>query len=123
MYAAIAEMADRSVGALCVVSEGGLVGIISERDYARKVILLGRSSQHTTVHEIMTPSPITVTPTDTVDQCLRIMSLYRVRHLPVLDGDTLAGIVSIGDLVRAIVETQEFTIDQLQSYIAIEYPA
>jgi CBS domain-containing protein len=122
VFEAIAEMADRSVGALPVVSEGILVGIISERDYARKVILKGRSSQQTTVREIMTPSPITVTSTHTVDQCMRIMTVNRVRHLPVVDDEILAGIISIGDLVNSIIACQEFTIDQLQTYISASYP-
>ena len=81
------------------------------------------SSQHTKVNEIMTASPLTVTPEHTVDQCLRIMTLYRFRHLPVVDGATLLGIISIGDLVNAIIATQEFTIDQLQTYISVSYPA
>lgn len=123
VYTAIAEMADRSVGALPVVMQGKLLGIISERDYARKVILKGRSSQHTTVREIMTPSPMTVTPEHTVDQCLRIMTLYHIRHLPVLSGEALSGIISIGDLVNSVISNQEFTIDQLQTYIAVSYPA
>ena len=118
VFEAIREMADRSVGALLVVSQDQLVGIISERDYARKVILQGRSSQHTTVQEIMTPSPITVTPQYTVEDCMKIMTLRRIRHLPVLDGGTVAGIVSIGDLVNAIIATQAYTIDQLHTYIS-----
>jgi len=122
VFEAIAEMAARSVGALPVVAQGILVGIVSERDYARKVILQGRSSQHTLVREIMTPSPITVTSGHTVDQCMRIMTANRVRHLPVVDEDTLTGIVSIGDLVKAIIATQEFTIDQLHTYISATYP-
>lgn len=122
VFDAIAEMAERSVGALPVVSDGQLVGIISERDYARKVILQGRSSHQTAVREIMTPSPITATPDYTVDQCMRIMVEYRIRHLPVVDLGSLAGIISIGDLVNAIIETQAFTIDQLQLYISATYP-
>jgi signal-transduction protein with cAMP-binding, CBS, and nucleotidyltransferase domain len=123
VFAAITEMADRGVGALPVVSHGDLVGIISERDYARKVILQGRSSQHTTVQEIMTPSPITVTPDFTVNECLVIMTNRRVRYLPVMERGSLAGIISIGDLVHAIIATQAFTIDQLQTYISADYPA
>lgn len=118
VFEAIREMADRSVGALLVVSQDQLVGIISERDYARKVILQGRSSQHTTVHEIMTPSPITVTPEYTVEECMKIMTLRRIRHLPVLVEGMVAGIVSIGDLVNAIIATQAYTIDQLHTYIS-----
>ncbi len=123
VYEAIALMAERSVGALPVVSEGNLVGIISERDYARKVILQGRSSQHTTVQEIMTPAPITVSREYTVDQCMKIMTRSRIRHLPVTDDSGLAGIISIGDMVRAVIATQEFTIEQLQTYISVSYPA
>lgn len=122
VFEAIAEMAGRGVGALLVVSEGTLVGIISERDYARKVILQGRSSQHTTVQEIMTPSPITVTPESTVEECMRIMTLRRIRHLPVLEQGAIAGVVSIGDLVNAIIATQAYTIDQLNTYISASYP-
>ncbi len=123
VFEAIAEMADRGVGALLVVSEGDLVGIISERDYARKVILQGRSSQHTTVEEIMTPSPITVTPEYTVAECMKIMTLRRIRHLPVLEHGAIRGVVSIGDLVNAIIATQAYTIDQLHTYIYATYPA
>jgi CBS domain-containing protein len=123
VYAAIELMAQRSIGALPVVSDGKLVGIISERDYARKVILQGRSSQHTQVQEIMTPDPLTVTLENTVDQCMKIMTRHRLRHLPVIEEGRVTGIVSIGDLVRAIIATQEFTIDQLQTYIAVTYPA
>ena len=123
VFEAIAQMADRSVGALLVVSQEDLVGIISERDYARKVILQGRSSQHTRVHEIMTPSPITVTPEYTVEECMKIMTLRRIRHLPVLEHGAIAGVVSIGDLVRAIIATQAYTIDQLHTYISATYPA
>jgi CBS domain-containing protein len=123
VFEAIAEMADRGVGALLVVSQGDLVGIISERDYARKVILQGRSSQHTRVQEIMTPSPIAVTPEYTVEECMKIMTLRRIRHLPVLEQGAIAGVVSIGDLVRAIIATQAYTIDQLHTYISATYPA
>jgi len=123
VYDAIAMMADRGVGALPVVSQDELVGIISERDYARKVILEGRSSQHTMVQEIMTPSPITVSPDFTVNICLRIMSWRRIRHLPVMENGLLAGVISMGDLVNAIISTQAFTIDQLHLYITADYPA
>lgn len=123
VYEALSEMAQRSVGALPVVSDGELVGIITERDYARKVILQGRSSTQTIVREIMTPSPVTVTPKFTVKQCLHIMSARRFRHLPVIDEGKLCGIISIGDLVAAIIVNQAFTIEQLETYIAAGYQA
>jgi signal-transduction protein with cAMP-binding, CBS, and nucleotidyltransferase domain len=122
VYDAVAEMAERSIGALPVVSEGALVGIVTERDYARKIILQGRSSKHTAVEEIMTASPITVTPEFTLQQCLRIMTLRRFRHLPVVDDGKLCGIISIGDLVAAIISNQAFTIEQLEMYIGADYP-
>jgi CBS domain-containing protein len=122
VYEAIAEMARNEVGALLVLSDGHILGIISERDYARKVILQGRSSKETTVHEIMTISPITVTPDATVDECLRIMTDKHIRHLPVVKDGRVQGIVSIGDLVKAIISAQSYTIEQLHAYIAPEYP-
>lgn len=122
VYEAIAEMARRSIGALPVLQDERLVGIISERDYARKVILEGRSSRDTRVEDIMTPSPITVVPEATLDASLWIMTRHRIRHLPVLEAGKMAGIVSIGDLVRAIVSVQAFTIEQLQTYISTSYP-
>ena len=121
IYDAIALMAEKSIGALVVVSGGKLAGIISERDYARKVILQGRSSKETHVREIMTSSVITVSPEQTVDDCMRIITNHRVRHLPVLRGDEVLGIISIGDLVRAIIAEQAATIDHLHSYIAGKY--
>jgi CBS domain-containing protein len=123
VYEAISEMARIGVGALPVVAQGLLVGIVSERDYARKVILQGRSSKETLVREIMTESPFTVSPQNTVDECMRIVTERHIRHLPVLDGGQLIGIVSIGDLVKAIISTQAFTIDQLHTYIATGYPS
>lgn len=123
VYEALSQMAERSVGALPVVSDGNLVGIITERDYARKVILQGRSSPHTLVSEIMTPAPVTITPAFTVKQCLQIMSVRRFRHLPVVEEGQLCGIISIGDLVAAVIVSQAFTIEQLETYIAAGYPA
>lgn len=122
VYDAIAEMARREVGALVVLSGRELVGIISERDYARKVILEGKSSKETLVHEIMTLSPITVDLSLTVDECMRIVTDKRIRHLPVVDGGELKGILSIGDLVKTVISAQAYTIDQLHTYIGKGYP-
>jgi CBS domain-containing protein len=123
VYDALALMAERSIGALLVLSEGGMAGIITERDYARKIVLQGKSSKDTPVHEIMTRFPLTVTPEHTVDECMVIMTQSRVRHLPVLDGDRVVGIVSIGDLVNAIISAQAHTINQLHTYISGTYPS
>jgi len=123
VYDAIALMADKRIGALLVCVDERLVGIISERDYARKVILQGRSSRDTTVHEIMTGALITVTPQESVDACMRLMTHHRIRHLPVLHDQTVVGVVSIGDLVKWIISAQEETISHLHNYIAGNYPA
>jgi CBS domain-containing protein len=123
VYDAIALMAEKSIGALLILSEGKLIGILSERDYARKIILQGRASKSTLVREIMTGSPITVTPRHSVDECMRIITHNRVRHLPVMEGGKLVGVISIGDLVNAIIAEQAHTIDQLHTYITGRYPA
>jgi len=123
VYDAIALMADKRIGALLVVTERRLIGIITERDYARKVILHGRSSRDTQVREIMTRSLITVTPDHTVDECMRLVTEHRIRHLPVLDDDKLVGLISIGDLVNSIIEAQAQTINHLHSYITGGYPS
>ena len=114
---ALQMMADHNVGALPVVKAEHLVGIFSERDYARKVVLLGKNSTQTSVSEIMSEKVYTVDPDSTVEDCMHMMSDKRIRHLPVLEGSKLVGILSIGDLVKTIIQEQSFHIEQLESYI------
>lgn len=123
VYDALEIMADREVGAIIVMEDGRLAGVVSERDYARKVILQGRSSRDTAVSEIMTEDLVTVTPRHTIDECLKLMTDHRVRHLPVMDGGVVAGVVSLGDLVKWIISAQEEEIQHLHAYITGGYPA
>lgn len=117
VFEAIQLMAEKNVGALLVTKAGRLIGILSERDYTRKVILKGRSSKDTPVREILSESIIHVTPDHTVEECMRLMTEHRVRHLPVLEGERIAGVVSIGDLVNWIISAQSSAIHQLETYI------
>jgi CBS domain-containing protein len=123
VFDAIQLMAEKNVGALPVVEDGKLVGIISERDYTRKVILKGKSSKETPIKDIMTQELLTVHPGDSINECMRLMTDNRVRHLPVMEEDKIVGLVSIGDLVRRIISAQTATIDNLEKYITGDYPA
>ncbi len=118
VYEAIAGMADKSAGALVVMREGRIVGMISERDYARKVVLQGRSSKDTRVSEIMSAPAIVASPGETIDEAMLRMTQHRIRHLPVVENDQVIGVISIGDLVRATVADQAATIEHLHTYIA-----
>ena len=115
---AIRLMAEKRIGAVVVMQAGRLVGILSERDYARKIVLQCRSSKDTPVRDIMTSDVISVGLNDTADRCMQLVTDKRIRHLPVLDGGNVLGVVSIGDLVKAVIEDQQLELDQLQRYIA-----
>ena len=122
VYDAVALMAQKNIGALLVMEGERIVGMLSERDYARKVVLLARSSKDTRLREIMTPSVIYVRPHQSSEECMAVMTENRVRHLPVLDDEgRLVGLISIGDLVKGIISEQKFIIEQLQHYIAGEH--
>ncbi|MBL8505406.1 MAG: CBS domain-containing protein [Methylobacillus glycogenes] len=117
VYDALLIMAEHHIGALVVMHRDKMVGIFSERDYAREVVIKGKTSKTTTVGDIMSVQLITVTPDDSIDHCMNLMSGKRIRHLPVLDGEKLVGLLSIGDLVKETIAYQEFLIKQLESYI------
>jgi CBS domain-containing protein len=118
VYDALELMADKNVGAVLVIDADRLVGILSERDYARKVILHGKSSKDTPIREIMTQRVVYVRPQQTAEECMALMTDKRVRHLPVLEDDQLVGVISIGDVVKSIISEQEFIIEQLERYIS-----
>ena len=117
VFDALKFMAEKDVGALVVLDEGKLVGVVSERDYARKIVLLGRASPTTQVKEIMTTDVVCVDPEQNVDECMALVTEKRVRHLPVLENGKLIGLISIGDLVKSIITEQQFIIEQLERYI------
>lgn len=114
---ALKLMAEKGIGALVVLEHSKLVGVFSERDYARKIALMERSSRTTTIGEVMTAKPICVSPTDTMEFCMELMTDKHIRHLPVLDGGELSGMISIGDLVKNIIEDQKAMILQLENYV------
>jgi len=114
---AIRLMAEKSIGAVVVMEGPALVGILSERDYARKIVLRDRSSRDTRVEDIMTAQVVTVTPAQQVAHCLQLVTQHRIRHLPVVEGDHVVGVISIGDLVKSVIDAQARELDQLQQYI------
>jgi CBS domain-containing protein len=118
VYAGLTLMADKNIGALLILENDRPVGIMSERDYARKIILEGRSSRDTKIRSIMTTRLAWVNPNDSVEHAMTVMTREHIRHLPVMEGDSVLGLVSIGDLVKAMIDQQQFTIEQLERYIA-----
>lgn len=117
VFDALEELAERDIGALLVMDDEQLVGIFSERDYARRVELKGRSSGQTAVESVMTESPVCIRPDQTVDECMALMTERRIRHLPVIEDDRVVGVISIGDVVKEVIAEQQFQIEQLENYI------
>ena len=117
VYDAIKVMGEKNVGAILIIEDDQLKGILSERDYARKIVLQGKSSKNTLVNEIMVSKVVTVQPTDDLDYCMELMISRRIRHLPVIENDKVIGLISIGDVVKSIIEKQKETIQLLDSYI------
>ncbi|RNL50112.1 CBS domain-containing protein [Pedobacter jejuensis] len=115
---ALKVMTDKNISAVLVMDEAKLSGIFTERDYARKIILQGKSSKDTMIEEVMTPNPISITLSDTIDKCMEIMTEKHIRHLPIVENDEVKGMISIGDLVKYIIADQKQTISQLESYIS-----
>jgi len=122
VYEALGLMGEKNIGALVTVEDGRVIGVLSERDYSRKVVLLGRASRDTLVGEIIAGPAITVQSSDSIEKCMLMMTTHRIRHLPVVDDDRLVGLISMGDLVQWVMHSQRHTILQLQGYIAGEYP-
>jgi CBS domain-containing protein len=118
VFEALKVLGEKNVGAIMVIEEGVLKGILSERDYARKIVLKNKSSRETFVHEIMEKEIITVKPTDDIEYCMELMTSERIRHLPVLDNNKVVGVISIGDVVKSVIEIQKHTIEHLNSYIS-----
>ena len=121
VFDAIKMMAEKNIGALLVIEGKTVIGIATERDYARKVVLIGKSSRETPVREILSLPMVKAKPSNSVDECLRLMTEQRVRHLPIMDGEVIVGVVSIGDLVNWVISAQDVTIKQMENYIAGNY--
>ena len=123
VFDALTVMGEKNIGALVVIEGDQVVGVFSERDYSRKVILQGKTSRSTCVREVLSQPVITITPTDSIEECMQRMTVNRIRHLPVVDGGKLVGVVSIGDVVNWIMQAQRHAIKQLTGYISGQYPA
>jgi CBS domain-containing protein len=117
VYRAIEQMCERNIGGLLITEQGKLAGIFTERDYARKLILKGKSSKDTPISELMTRNPFTVTPENTIEDCMNLMTEKHIRHLPVVSGDSIVGVISIGDVVKQIIQDQKAIIEHLEHYI------